>query len=257
MAQSIPKVLEELEVVVDWCLKHAPELAYFPAVYHYVTSRIHEAVQTPHVFDQPERMSDFDTLFATRYLDAFRAFRTGQQCSQSWFVAFTPLPDRRRIILQHVLAGMNAHIALDLGVAAAATARQYDGLDSLERDYLTVNRILEDEVNPVENQICVLSPRLHWLDICLGPVDEALATFSVASARDRAWRFACHLHCLPLSAHPQAIHEQDISVAHLGRKLLYPGMLAKILVAMIARRECESAEYNAHWLMRLRAPAPL
>ena len=58
-------------------------------------------------------------IFANRYLKAYSDFQNNKVVSKSWEVAFKGTERFWPIVLQHLLAGMNAHINLDLGIAAA------------------------------------------------------------------------------------------------------------------------------------------
>ena len=57
-----------------------------------------------------------------------------------WEVAFVGDQDDQAIILQHMMAGLNAHITFDLGLAVLTVAA--NSLDSLEDDYDRVNTVL-------------------------------------------------------------------------------------------------------------------
>ena len=73
------------------------------------------------------------------------AWRAGEPCSESWQVAFRAAARWRPIILQHLLLGMNAHINLDLGVAAAEIGDD-GGLAAVRADFDTVNDVLGELV---------------------------------------------------------------------------------------------------------------
>jgi Family of unknown function (DUF5995) len=72
--------------------------------------------------------------------------------SHSWLVAFNgaSLPDP--IIVQQMIAGVNAHIDLDLGIAAEEIAPGVK-LPSLKNDFNTVNAVLASQVNGVLDEI--------------------------------------------------------------------------------------------------------
>ncbi|NIR65754.1 MAG: hypothetical protein GWN00_24945 [Aliifodinibius sp.] len=93
-------------------------MGYFAALYRKVTIRVKEE------FEDPERMERLDVLFANRYLEAFEQYHTRKETTVSWKLAFDTCKRWRPIVLQHLLLGMNTHIRLDLGVAAAETANR-------------------------------------------------------------------------------------------------------------------------------------
>jgi Family of unknown function (DUF5995) len=73
-------------------------------------------------FDSPERMARLGVNFANRYLAAYEGYRSGGAGTQSWKFAMDAAQEWWPIVLQHLLLAMNAHINLDLGIAAAGTS---------------------------------------------------------------------------------------------------------------------------------------
>ena len=67
-------------------------------------------------------MERLDAIFAARYLEAVQQLWSGSVPSRSWRVAFDAATQPGPIVLQHLLLGMNAHINLDLSIAAARTS---------------------------------------------------------------------------------------------------------------------------------------
>lgn len=64
-------------------------------------------------------MERLDTLFAERYFDAVTPRDAESRPTASWHLTFQAGSQWRPLVLQHLLVGINAHINLDLGVAAA------------------------------------------------------------------------------------------------------------------------------------------
>ena len=64
-------------------------------------------------------MEKLDVIFANRYIKAYYQYQTQQPASKTWEAAFVEADNYWIIVLQHLLLGMNAHINLDLGIAAA------------------------------------------------------------------------------------------------------------------------------------------
>ena len=83
-------------------------------------------------FDDADRMERLDTLFADRYLDAVAARSAGRPATASWELTFAAAQRWRPLVLQHLLVGINAHINLDLGIAAARLREQGDVVANLE-----------------------------------------------------------------------------------------------------------------------------
>lgn len=96
-------------------------LGYFAALYRRVTMAVKQGV-ADNIFQDGARMERLDVIFANRYLDALQEFRNGQPTTMSWRAAFQAAAHWYPLVLQQLLVGMNAHINLDLGVAAACCA---------------------------------------------------------------------------------------------------------------------------------------
>ena len=67
-------------------------------------------------------------------------------------MAFEAATRWRPIILQHLLLGMNAHINLDLGIAAATVAPR-EALPSFQHDFDEINVILTGLIGAVEAEM--------------------------------------------------------------------------------------------------------
>ena len=115
---TIDGVLEELDRTIATARQDESRLGYFPALYRKVTASVQQGIVDGR-FEDGERMERLDVIFANRYLDAIGKLRDGEAPSRSWAIAFAAAASRRPIVLQHLLLGMNAHINLDLGIAAA------------------------------------------------------------------------------------------------------------------------------------------
>src|SRR5690606_19446275 len=116
-------------------------------------------------------------------------YQTGQTPTQSWVRAFNATERWWPIVLQHLLMGMNAHINLDLGIAAAETVPP-DQLKNLKGDFNKINGVLADLVGGVQDELAEIWPVLGILNRYLGSVQKSIINFSMEKARDAAWSFA-------------------------------------------------------------------
>ena len=192
--RSLTDVLADLDGVVADAAATGTALGYFPAMYRSVTASVDRAVMEGGFFDDDVLVERLAVTFADLYLDAYQAYRVGGEVPESWRVAFDAAADRRRrMILQHLLLGMNAHINLDLGVASVRVAGPR--LPVLYGDFVRVNEILFRMLDDLQAALGVVSPRLRNIDRLGVGVDEWLMRMSIRTARDLAWRFADDLHC--------------------------------------------------------------
>ncbi len=120
---------------------------YFAALYKRITIAVAVAVKNG-AFEDGPRMELFDAKFASRYFDALNGYFHPNEFprpTRSWQKTFDA-PDRDDlIILQHMLAGVNAHIDLDLGIAAQNIAPAMK-LPTLHKDFNTINAVLASQV---------------------------------------------------------------------------------------------------------------
>jgi hypothetical protein len=129
---TIDEVLEALDTIIARALDEGSRVGYFAAVYRKVTAKIAEGIATG--FDDGERMQRLDVTFADRYFSALSRYQSGGMATRSWDLALQATAASRPIILQHLLVGINAHINLDLRIAAAEAAPG-QALPGLRRDF--------------------------------------------------------------------------------------------------------------------------
>jgi len=116
-ARNIDEVLERLDYIIETSLNNQDPHGAFAALYRRVTAAVKEGIAAGQ-FDDGPRMERLDVVFANRYLDAWEARKAGQPVTQAWAAVFETAGQGRKLLLQHLLLGMNAHINLDLGIAA-------------------------------------------------------------------------------------------------------------------------------------------
>jgi len=187
-AESIDGVIASLDRIIEWSKQHSQRSGYFAALYRKVTINVKQGIESNH-FEDGARMEKLDVIFANRYLDAFEAYHSGEPVTLAWQQAFNLTEQWPPTVLQHLMIGMNAHINLDLGIAAAQTVTK-DELPALKPDFDKINELLASLVNEVEDEIGTIWPLFKWLDRLAGNADEWLADKGMTLARDRAWKLA-------------------------------------------------------------------
>jgi hypothetical protein len=187
-ATGVDEVVARIDAVIAWAIDNQSRLGYFAALYKRITRAIGEAV-TAGVFADGPRMERFDATFANRYFAALDGYFHPAQFpapSHCWRVAFDAAQLPGPVIAQHMLLGVNAHIALDLGVTAWQIAPPAP-LSSLQSDFDAVNTVLAGQVKAVLDEIDAISPVLADVYGILqkdeiGIIDDTLIVF-----RDGAW----------------------------------------------------------------------
>jgi hypothetical protein len=223
-AETIDDVISELDHILDRAREEGSRLGYFPALYRRVTRAVKAGIDNG-AFADGEQLERLDVLFANRYLEAWRTFRAGGRPTAAWAAAFEAAHSPRPIVVQHLLLGINAHINLDLGIAAAATAPG-PALAQLRPDFLAINDLLAAQVDGVKAALAAVWPKLRVLDWLAGPKDDRLINFSLSKARDHSWALAGELDATPAAERPARIATADRRVARLAHLVLHPGPLA-------------------------------
>jgi hypothetical protein len=231
----IGEVVAELTAIVEQARVERSRIGYFAAMYRTVTLRVSAAIDAGE-FEDPERMRRLVAVFARRYLDAFERFQGGRECGAGWEVSFRAVNRWRPIIVQQLLTGMNVHINLDLGVAAASIDPG-PNLQSLHRDFLTINDILAGMIDGFLQQVHQVSPWIGMLDRIGGRTDQVVIEFSIDKARDEAWRLATVLVSMDETEWEPAITARDHWTARFGQVLLSPGRLLSVGLLLIRVRE--------------------
>ena len=219
---TISEVLQRLEAIIQECRAEQSALGYFPALYYRMT----EAVQTgiaQGVFENGARMEQLDVRFAQRYIDAYDAYRAGKHLTQSWRLAFEATKDDNVTVFQHLILGMNAHINLDLSIAAAQT-RTRDAIFGLHDDFNKINDVIRNLVDPMQEKLAEIWLPFRLLDRLLRTEDEGWINFSIDVARGAAWKAATVLAFAPdMQAEKKLIQDLDVIVASIGKGVLHPG----------------------------------
>jgi hypothetical protein len=218
--ESIDDVLRNIDQIVDWAMRAESHIGYFAVLYKRTTLAIRDAIKED-VFDDGPRMADLDIAFARRYFNALNAYfhpDKGQYPTLPWEVAFVGDHEGQAIILQHMMAGLNAHITFDLGLAVFAVAP--DSMDSLQADYNRVNKILRKQLPDVLKVLDQLSPEIRWTRWVI-PGEIGALQRSVTKLRRGAWNFAFYLATHSPSVTQKTVHQQAWTAA-LGSWYLQP-----------------------------------
>lgn len=218
---TISEVLYRLENIIEWAKASDSPLGYFPVVYHLTTAAVQEGIETG-LFDDGHRMEHLDVVFAKRYFDAFDAWLAGQPVTRAWEAAFQATQSPRCTVLQHIVLGMNAHINLDLGIAAAQVAPGSD-IKSLRTDFYRINDIIAGLIDAVQDRLADVFPAFGLLDRAMRSRDERMVNITIRYARSGAWNAAATLAELGPDEHPRIIRELDAGVAVLAADILAPG----------------------------------
>jgi len=228
---SIHEVIDQLEAIIKESENENSTLGYFAALYKKVTIRVKEEIAINN-FDDGPRMEKLDIVFANRYIDAYSGWKKNALITQSWQYAFDMSRSNRLIVLQHLLLGMNVHINLDLGIAAAEISIG-DNIETLENDFCKINKILSSLVEEVQEELSQIWPFLNRILSRTKNVDNIFIDFSMELARDGAWKFAKELASCSKKDLSTFVENRDIKVAEKALIVSKPGRFINVLLQIV------------------------
>ncbi|KAB7741433.1 hypothetical protein GA707_17975 [Nostocoides sp. F2B08] len=230
---TIDEAIAAMDRRIERALDTGDPRGYFTCVYRSVTARVRDGIRAGE-FDDCERMERFDVAFARLYLDAADGFEAGGAVSRSWRVVFDAPPSA--LAVQHVIAGMNAHINLDLGLAAASV-QHGEAVADLRDDFERLNDVLAAMIDRMQDALTHTAPWTGILDTWGGRVDELVSGWSIEYARGRAWSFAERLAVAEDGERQSLVASRDERVAAIGEGILNPPLPVQWLTALVAPRE--------------------
>lgn len=172
-------------------------VARFNELYRAVTAAV-AAEAVGDSYENPAFISRLDVVFADLYFAAVDADAAGDEAPKAWAPLFEKRGQSGIAPLQFALAGMNAHINHDLPIALVHTCDDMtlhlDDDSAQHRDYLVVNATLERVEGEIKARFA--TGAVAGIDKAMGPLDDVIANWSVARARDNAWITARAIHAL-------------------------------------------------------------
>jgi hypothetical protein len=243
--------VHKLGAEVDAARRTGDRRGWFTAMYRQTTNAVRDRVAAG-AFEDAERMCGFVERFAARYLGPLGDWQAGRPVPRCWKVAFGAGGDK--VILQHLLLGMNAHINLDLAVVAAEICPG-DAIHGLRHDFMAVNDVLGSMMPKVRACVGRFSPLLDVVDRVGGGEDDEILNFSIRVARNQSWSQALVLASTTDPARrAELVDSLDRSVAVLGKVVASPGGLLQRAVDLVAATESDDVVAVMDALGRVRAP---
>ncbi|MEP7107818.1 MAG: DUF5995 family protein [Ferruginibacter sp.] len=238
--KNIDEVIGHLEAIIKQTITDRNPMGYFAALYLQVTVTVKEGIAQSSYLNS-DRMEMLDVMFANRYLEAYTQFQQRQQCAESWRTCFETTKEYWPTVFQNLLLGINAHINLDLGIAAVRTCPG-EGIHALKDDFDKINIVLAGLVADVEKSLTIIWPKLKFLLLYFGKTDSFFIDFSMKKARDGAWKFATELAVLDPQQQEAAIKERDRKVTEIALLVSKPGFFISLLFLVIRIGEIGSIE---------------
>ncbi|RYF89696.1 MAG: hypothetical protein EOO03_05375 [Chitinophagaceae bacterium] len=230
-ANSIHEVIHILDGIIARCKQQQSRLGYFATLYKLMTEAVLKGM-SENIFEDNARMEKLDVLFANRYLQAYFDYTNNKPVSTSWKIAFDAAQQNNLIVVQHLLLGINAHINLDLGIAAADTCSA-DSIDALQKDFVKIN----DTIAAVYSKLQPRFAKIAWPAVFLDKLNPRLVNntlnFSIVKAREVAWANAVLLCNAGNSNREQIITATDTIVLKVAHAITHPAALKNIGLKII------------------------
>lgn len=239
---NIDEVLIALDAIIEEAIHTQSPKGFFAALYRAVTAEVKAGIANGRFEDGP-RMEKLDVIFANRYLQAYHDYYHQKPCSVSWKAAFDAIHNDQIPALNHLFLGMNAHIVLDLGVAAAEVC-PHNKIYALEKDFKEINVLLSSMVDGVEKKLGIISPVFFLVDVFGGKQDEKLAVYSMRVARTVAWENALTL----ATVHNTHLWESTIQQIDRQASIITKAFLPQGIVGYVYR-------FIRYWEMKNTAKA--
>jgi len=232
-AANINEVLEQLDTIIRWCKQQNSRIGYFAVLYKQMTMAVKNGILN-NSFDDGARMELLDVIFANRYISAWQAYTSERPCSASWCTAFDACRNTRLIVLQHLILGINTHINLDLGIAAAECSKP-GKIQNLKNDFNKINDVISALSNQIQEKLSSIWFPLRFLEKIANNREDAVLNFSIATARKTAWANAVILSGLSAAEKTGHISSMDNTVNRIAARINKPGigislMLKPVLV---------------------------
>ena len=233
---TIDGVIDRLQVIVNDSIATASRLGYFAALYQRMTVAIRDGMKAGK-FEDNARIERLDIEFASRYLVTREQYFAGELHGQSWLQAYAATTSEKYTVLQQLLIGINPHIMIDLGVAAARTCPGAQ-LAGLEHDFNTVNALILALFPIIDEELDDLSPFERFVDHSfLGFLKDKAIDVSIDAGRKSSWGFASSLAYLDLPAQAIAIGRRDLEALAMGECILK-------MPAIGSKRESKDVAHN-------------
>ncbi|GGI25932.1 DUF5995 family protein [Pedobacter mendelii] len=233
-AKTINEVISLLDEIIDSSILRKSRIGYFACLYRKMTIAVKKGIDNG-VFSDAMRMEKLDVIFANRYLDAYYCQSQKTPVTLSWKAAFD-LTTQPYTVIQHLLLGMNAHINLDLGVAAAGVSKGTN-IQLLKKDFNLINDVIASLINIVQKdleEICLPMKLLKYVD---NKSKESVINFSITSARNASWINAVGLSSVSTEMYNPYIKTLDSKIKIVADNIINPNFSQGLILRTVRNFE--------------------
>lgn len=241
-ATTIDEVISQLNELIKTAITENNRMGYFAALYKRMTIAVKDGI-TNNLFEDPARMERLDVIFANRYLQAWDAYRNGRPCSPAWRAAFESTKQPKLIVLQHIIAGINVHINLDLCIAAVDTCRG-SSIDALKNDFDKINQIIALQAKAVQECLTKIWFPLRLITSISQHSEDAVLNFSIETARKCSWANALILAKLSLKDQERHLAAINVMVEGICSRIANPGIMLTFVLRAVNAMENKTVGNN-------------
>lgn len=241
-ANNISEVINILDNIIADCQQKKSRLGYFAVLYKLMTEAVLKGIQQNR-FSDAARMEKLDTVFANRYLQAYFDQTNNKPVSLSWKTAFDAAHENDLIVVQHLLLGINAHINLDLGIAAADICTP-GSIDDLQADFVAINDTIADVYGTLQPRFSKISWPAVFLDKLNPRVVNNTINFSIVKARELAWANALLLCHGGDGKREEIIKATDHIVLKVAQAIAHPAAIKNFALKIILLFEGKDVAKN-------------
>ena len=241
-AQTLDEVIVCLDKIIQTCRQRSSRIGYFACLYRKMTIAIKNAIHNG-AFEDAARMEKLDVHFANRYLEAYTQNESGQKPTACWQTAFEASATDQLTVLQHLLLGINAHINLDLGIAAAKVSTA-ETIGQLANDFNKVNEVIGTLFGDVQTSLAKIAFPMYFIKKINPKETGAILNFSISKAREAAWANALLLSEVGEAGEQQVIATTDKIVYTVAQGIQSPGKLISLLLHWIRWTESKDVAKN-------------
>jgi uncharacterized protein with NAD-binding domain and iron-sulfur cluster len=244
---SFREIVARLDQIIEVAYQQHSRIGYFPALYRHVAAAFVRAAEQQ-LFTYPRLIEQLDVSFFNRYLEALRRYHTSTGPSLPWQSAFDATKSAELTVIQHLLIGMNAHMAYDLALAIAETCPG-DQLPQLQGDFLTMNNVVGSLIGDIRRDLTTIWPLISLWERLLGADENSMVDLSMRAARANAWRFAVEQSTLSADARYFQIAALASEVAARSRMLAKPPFPINLVGGAVRFGELTTVQQTIEILM--------
>jgi hypothetical protein len=241
-AKTLDEVVACLDSIIQNCHQKSSRAGYFACLYRKMTVAIKKAIDNGE-FEDAARMEKLDVFFANRYLEAYTQYESGLKPTVSWQTAFDAAAINRLTVLQHLLLGVNAHINLDLGIAAAKVSTP-ETIAALANDFNKVNEVIGSLFADVQTSLAKIAFPVYFIKKINPKKTNAVLNFSISKARQTAWANALLISAVGEAGEKDVITATDKIVFTVANGIQSPGQLMSLLLRWIRWTESKDIRRN-------------